>query len=59
LLGIVVPDLLTRNPPGLTMAHKIQNVFKMDDRIEHVLYEKNVQNSETTPGREVLANGNV
>lgn len=24
------------------MAHKIQNAYKMDDRIEHVMYEKNV-----------------
>jgi hypothetical protein len=24
------------------MAHKIQNMFKMDDRVEHVIYEKNV-----------------
>lgn len=24
------------------MAHKIQNMFKMDDIVEHVLYEKNV-----------------
>lgn len=27
---------------GLTMAHKIQDVYKMDDRVEHVMYEKNV-----------------
>lgn len=24
------------------MAHKIHNAYKMDDRIEHVMYEKNV-----------------
>ena len=24
------------------MAHKIQNAYKMEDRIEHVMYEKNV-----------------
>ncbi|KAK4942831.1 hypothetical protein LTR66_014662 [Elasticomyces elasticus] len=26
---------------GLTMAQKIQNAYKMDDRVEHVMYEKN------------------
>jgi hypothetical protein len=26
---------------GLTMANKIMRTFKMDDRIEHTLYEKN------------------
>ncbi|KAI9874579.1 MAG: hypothetical protein M1830_009589, partial [Pleopsidium flavum] len=26
---------------GLTMAQKIQNAYKMDDRVEHVIYEKN------------------
>lgn len=26
---------------GLTMAHKIQHKYQMDDRVEHVLYEKN------------------
>jgi hypothetical protein len=26
---------------GLTMAHKIQHKYKMDGRIEHVIYEKN------------------
>lgn len=26
---------------GLTLAQKLQNVYKMDDRIEHVIYEKN------------------
>lgn len=32
---------LTPGTLGLTLAHKIQNVHKMDDRIEHVIYEKN------------------
>ena len=31
---------------GLTMAHKIQNMFKMDDRIDMKVYEKNVSSSE-------------
>lgn len=26
---------------GLTLAHKIQNTMKMEDRVEHVIYEKN------------------
>ncbi|KAH0836225.1 putative sterigmatocystin biosynthesis monooxygenase stcW [Fonsecaea pedrosoi] len=26
---------------GLTLAHKIQHKYKLDDRIEHTLYEKN------------------
>jgi acetylornithine/succinyldiaminopimelate/putrescine aminotransferase len=26
---------------GLTMAHKFQHKYNMDDRIEHVIYEKN------------------
>lgn len=27
--------------PGLTMANKIQNIYKLDKIIEHVIYEKN------------------
>jgi hypothetical protein len=26
---------------GLTLAHKIQHKYKLDDRVEHVIYEKN------------------
>ncbi len=34
------------------MAQKIQNAYKMDDRVEHVMYEKNV--SLSSPLIEVL-----
>jgi hypothetical protein len=36
-------EILLSIPTGLTMANKIQRTHKLDNIIEHVIYEKNVR----------------
>lgn len=42
------------NDPGITLANKIQRAYKLEDFIEHVIYEKNVICSALLPSLDLI-----